>query len=241
MFQLPAVCSTCGTIFPSGMAVANSRDMTFQGNTAGPCPKCGGMGKVIDGTFDFVGNSVKVKKAPQTTIDVLNILQNAMELARSGSSQEEVISKISEASPDLGEKATTIYSRGGLPMLILFIFFLLQQCTGNTSGKIDYNILFDQFLVAATDSEPYPSLSALLASKETGLGKQDPQSQTVKKSERSKQKTPQKAPPPSKPSNEIEYNASFPPAVPLREKAMKNHQRKNIEKQVRRKNFGKKK
>jgi hypothetical protein len=47
-------------VFPSGIVAENSRDISFTGCTAGPCPNCGGTGEVPDGVYDFVGDTIRV-------------------------------------------------------------------------------------------------------------------------------------------------------------------------------------
>ncbi|MGX4607870.1 PAAR domain-containing protein [Priestia megaterium] len=63
MPMLSAVCDNCKSSFPSGISIEGSK-ITLLGNTAGPCPKCGSIGRIIDGTFNFIDNSIakRVKK-----------------------------------------------------------------------------------------------------------------------------------------------------------------------------------
>ena len=56
--------------------------ITMEGNRAGPCPNCGGMGSIPNGTFDFVEGAIKVLAAPQRTIDDLKRLSVILEDAR---------------------------------------------------------------------------------------------------------------------------------------------------------------
>ena len=77
-----AICERCGTAFPSGFVVENSRSIEFRGNRSGPCPKCGGMGNVLDGIFDFVGNTIRVISAPERTLAELAALEALLQEAR---------------------------------------------------------------------------------------------------------------------------------------------------------------
>ncbi|MFB8427147.1 hypothetical protein ACOSZH_24260 [Priestia megaterium] len=63
MPMLSAICDKCKSAFSSGISVEGSK-ITLSGNTAGPCPKCSGTGRITDGTFNFIDNSTakKVKK-----------------------------------------------------------------------------------------------------------------------------------------------------------------------------------
>jgi hypothetical protein len=56
---LPAICDTCGSSFNSGIAAAPGvRGLVLAGNKSGPCPNCGGLGSIPDGTYDIVKAAV---------------------------------------------------------------------------------------------------------------------------------------------------------------------------------------
>ena len=50
---LPARCQVCGTWFPSGFMIGFGSTAGMVGNTSGPCPVCGGMGRIPDGVYNF--------------------------------------------------------------------------------------------------------------------------------------------------------------------------------------------
>lgn len=56
MVMLPAICDRCGTVFPSSIVMSNETAF-LKGNKSGPCPKCGSVGSVPDGTYE-VANEV---------------------------------------------------------------------------------------------------------------------------------------------------------------------------------------
>jgi len=60
MPQIPAICLTpnCNTLFPSGVELQNARNISFQNCKSGPCPKCGGTGKIPDGSYDVLENKI---------------------------------------------------------------------------------------------------------------------------------------------------------------------------------------
>lgn len=45
MPQMPAICATCGTLFPSGMTFENCSNVMLVDSMTGPCPTCGGTGE----------------------------------------------------------------------------------------------------------------------------------------------------------------------------------------------------
>jgi hypothetical protein len=102
MVQMPAVCLTCGTIFPSGLVVQNYV-VQLEGNVAGPCPQCGGTGHIPDGLFEFVGSTIRVLAAPEQSVDALRRLQVIIEDARrKRTSPQQVAEAVEKQSPALG-------------------------------------------------------------------------------------------------------------------------------------------
>jgi hypothetical protein len=70
MPMMPAICNNCKSSFPSGISIESSK-ITLSGNTAGPCPKCGSMGRIPDGIFNFIDDSIKIVSAPERTVQEL--------------------------------------------------------------------------------------------------------------------------------------------------------------------------
>lgn len=64
--EMPAVCNDCGLAFGSTMFIGvGTVHANFEGNTAGPCPRCGGIGHIPDGLFNFTKEAIYVLEAPQ--------------------------------------------------------------------------------------------------------------------------------------------------------------------------------
>lgn len=56
MTQAPAICLNplCNTIFPSGFGISGEGQISTYDCTSGPCPRCGGMGKIPDGSHSLL-------------------------------------------------------------------------------------------------------------------------------------------------------------------------------------------
>lgn len=155
MTGLPAHCFQCGAIFVSSLIqVSNARQITFESIIV-QCPRCGQGAHGIDGTFDFVGNSIAVHPGtPARTLEILAVLQSALREAQAGSPVEQVVDRIAAASPALAKeiRKRPLASSG----LILLLLTLLASCS--TEAKLDWNLLIDQVRVYVTGADPYPSL-----------------------------------------------------------------------------------
>src|SRR4030065_663226 len=101
---IPAFCDTCGTVFNSGVFVENSTNISFTGNRAGPCPKCGGMGHIPDGVFNFIGNTIEILSAPERTIsELMRLVQILREAKANSETREQVASRIEKELPALSK------------------------------------------------------------------------------------------------------------------------------------------
>ena len=81
MPELPAFCQECGAVFSSGIVIDNASNVTLAGNTAGPCPECGGTGRIPDGVFNFVDGAIEVISAPEYSLEQLRRLVALIEEA----------------------------------------------------------------------------------------------------------------------------------------------------------------
>jgi SEC-C motif len=102
MPSLPAFCDTCGTAFDSGIFVENASNIAFSGNRSGPCPRCGGMGHVPDGVFNFIGNTIEILSAPERTVsELLGLARIVREARDMGEDKEQVAARIEKELPSL--------------------------------------------------------------------------------------------------------------------------------------------
>lgn len=161
---LPTHCAKCGLVFISRQfGASDSINVTFRGIRE-TCPNCGAIAHGVDGTFDFVGNAIKVHPgAPPRTIEILSTLQEALRDLQAGKADDIVLENIAKASPELARaiKREQLPIRQGFFLLILT---LLANCS--TNANLNWNQLIDQVRVYSTGAEPYPR-----------LGNQSPRSQ----------------------------------------------------------------
>ena len=99
---VPAVCDRCGMIFPSGVEVSDSTNITFYGCGAAPCPGCGGDGHIPDGVYNFIGNTIELLSGPSRTVSELERLANILrQVHQEGASLAQVGQKIQNEVPKL--------------------------------------------------------------------------------------------------------------------------------------------
>jgi hypothetical protein len=129
---------------------SSMKNNTFVGCTI-RCEACGGVSDVIEGTFDHIGDSIKVRRAPQRTHDILHALQRAVSLVESGEDEESVIAELEKASPEFAKMVRTAAVKGGPGSVMLLLLFLISRC----DGTLDWNQLADQGYFYMTGNAPY--------------------------------------------------------------------------------------
>lgn len=143
MPYVPAFCNTCGTIFSSGIFIENCVNMTLSlsGNTAGPCPKCGGIGHIPDGVFSFIGDTIKILNAPERTTEELQYLFKILK-----TQQKENINiyslqqKVEEESPQLSPVVNALLkNKQDVYQWITIIIMVLQLILGKQSPPTQIN------------------------------------------------------------------------------------------------------
>jgi hypothetical protein len=154
MPPVPAFCDTCGTVFNSGIFVENSTNISFTGGRSGPCPKCGGMGHVPDGVFNFIGNTIEILSAPERTIAELTGLSKILREAKSqAETREQVISRIEKEIPSLSglakllpENKAELY--GFLGVVLAAVQLFTQAPPAPNSTIINVTQVIQQAVVA---------------------------------------------------------------------------------------------
>jgi hypothetical protein len=145
MPAVPAFCDTCGTVFNSGFFVENSREVSFAGNRSGPCPKCGGMGHVPDGVFNFIGNTIEILSAPERTHAELMRLAEILRQAKERSeTKEQVAERIEKEVPGLAKLAGLLPSNRaelyGFLGVVLAAAQLLSQGEKSPQAPVTVNV-----------------------------------------------------------------------------------------------------
>ena len=103
MPRLPAICRTCGTVFPSGYRLNNVREATFAGSTSGPCPNCGGTGEVPDGIYEVVGETINVAATSVRSADQFRRIEAVLaEAFETEATPESVVAAVERESPEMG-------------------------------------------------------------------------------------------------------------------------------------------
>ena len=158
--RVPAFCNSCGAIFPSSIEAGNSTNIGFSNVGSGPCPRCGGMGHIPDGVYNFVGNTIELLSGPIRTISELERLAIILREARErGASRELINNRIREEVPGLSSIEDILpRSRSEIltyiQIIIAIIGIILMQMRSNAPSKIEINQVFNTIYQQQINSEP---------------------------------------------------------------------------------------
>lgn len=138
--KIPAFCDNpdCKAIFPSVFEVNQSNSISFFGCKSGPCPNCGGVGHIPDGTFDFVNNAIKILSAPDRTVQELKNLSQFIDSVKSSESPDDVANKIQNSFPWLYNILPS--NRAELLVYLQLVFMVLGFINEKSGISITNNI-----------------------------------------------------------------------------------------------------
>jgi len=128
MARIPAICENCHAIFPTGVNLENgASNIVFENCGAGPCPKCGGDGRILNGVYNAVGEAIKAFIGQQD-INVLRQLLELLILAKKEEwSREKVVDNITKSTPALSKIADWLpKSRTDLYAFIVIIIMTIN-------------------------------------------------------------------------------------------------------------------
>ena len=146
MPALPAFCDTCGAIFPSGIVAENSTNISLSNCAAGPCPRCGGLGHIPDGVYNFIGNTIQLLSGSNRSINELNRLADLLRtLQEKKATYEETKQVISKELPELSSVADLLpktrqdfYQFIALILSIITLLVMLAT-SGENKPKVNVN------------------------------------------------------------------------------------------------------
>lgn len=139
MASLPAFCTSCGGVFVTSLFGGSAKGITFENSVVGPCPRCGGYGRIIDGVYDLVDNAFRIVRTLGSEGVTATELQQLIDLfehaLRAGLAPEDVLvqvrRQIPRAEPIVG-LANETARRGGTNWgtWVMILIALLQLLVG---------------------------------------------------------------------------------------------------------------
>jgi len=138
--MIPAICSRCSTVFGSTNAIGgNAKNVQLSNVGVGPCPECGGMGKVPDGIYDLQNDTLKVVRSSGIPAPALQGLIDLLEALRRGdASNEEVIQRVEADTPALAPTVRNVLAKSDpakwITLLIAVIALYLQATAKQPSS-----------------------------------------------------------------------------------------------------------
>lgn len=141
MVDIPAYCSNCGLLFPSGFAATNVRNTTFTGNKQ-TCPRCGDMAVVLEGVFNVADDLIEIIQASDFTVEVLQKFQALISRPNVSAEIDTVAQSAEEIHPGLGNVVRKANKTGVWLFLIAAVIALSKIIS--VDFHVDINKLIDQ-------------------------------------------------------------------------------------------------
>jgi|SRR5713101_7355493 len=183
---LPAICERCSTVFSSGFAIGDSTHITMVGNRAGPCPSCGGWGRIPDGVYDIVGETIRVLATSPQSTEAWARLASVLEQARKRREDAAAVAtSIEKNAPEFKALSDVVGRLRGVRLkdwivIALAIIAIMQglgaaESAARQEAKIDQ--IYNQLLKgehAVQAPVPSPRLSASPPPSARHIGRNDP-------------------------------------------------------------------
>jgi hypothetical protein len=125
IISIPAICPTCGAVFPSAYAMSGNATVTFEGCGSGPCPY-GHMGIVPNGTYRFINGILQISRGEFGKAgDLERILAIAEAAKEAKKPADDALEEISKLLPsDAAAAIKQLGSKNPLAAILLVIFVL---------------------------------------------------------------------------------------------------------------------
>jgi len=153
--RVPAICSKCGTIFPSPIEAENST-ISFQNTKLGSCPTCEEAGYFPDGTFEFVGDTIKLLSGSQRTLEELKSLASILKKAQENNhSRKEITSNLQREVPELSSISDALpETRNELYAFLAIILSAITLVTAQFSNSDRTTIEVENVIQNIYESSP---------------------------------------------------------------------------------------
>ena len=150
MPALPAICDNpkCGTVFPSSIFVENCTAITFTGSDGGRCPKCGSIGRIADGTYNVIAESISVLLQNESDLAVLEKMKAIVKSAIKEKNFKKAKKELSSIGPNWKNafNILPVENIGNALALYMFVLAMIQTAIAlyALSKPSETNILIDQ-------------------------------------------------------------------------------------------------
>lgn len=144
MFALPAICDNCNTVFSSGIGGDPGATFISISNKAGPCPVCGSLGTIPNGTYAII-NDIEATLSVDNGKDVFK-LQRILNTTSKQDTIPTIQNKIKKETPQYEKiidaieyfftKTKNTFAAIGIVSTIIFSIIGVMQSDDNTSESV---------------------------------------------------------------------------------------------------------
>ena len=151
MEKLLAFCEspTCGTVFEVSRFIKTSgpQNVNITNSKYGPCPRCGSMGIIPDGTYRFVGSTISLLTGPSSSVRLLRKVETILKAARKAKhSKNRILKDVEQTSPQIASALRTVPAIDNLPAWLSVIITLVMLALQIHLGYLKQDESKDRFI-----------------------------------------------------------------------------------------------
>jgi uncharacterized protein YchJ len=125
---------SCGAVFQFNQLIGGpgKTNIEFINSKVGPCPACGDMGSIPDGTYEYANGVLNILSSSKISVTELQKVEKILRSARRSKikSDDEIIGEVKKASPAVADAFQLVPKQNNviqwLTLLIAFVALAIQ-------------------------------------------------------------------------------------------------------------------
>lgn len=138
MATVPGICENCGAVFGAeALTGAEGTEIQLGGAKIGPCPSCGSVGRVPEGTYDLIEDTLRVVRAAAVEKVILDAVIEVLEDRAEGRATDtQVMERVEAAAPALAPTVKSYLAKSDpatwLTLLVAVLAMVMQSSSSSS-------------------------------------------------------------------------------------------------------------
>lgn len=186
--MIPVHCPNCNAFFGLPSLIQGNGKIVMVDSKSGPCPKCGSMGNVINGTYEVVNGIIQISKELDDPIRSLTKLRKALRIyEEKDEPEQDLIEKLDKDTsmfrPLLQElmKLEGDFRRKVLFLIVIITFMISKFKSCSPSLNVELNLNADSLIEQAIENNIQVTITSETTRRQKGR-------QQYKKNQRDRKK-----------------------------------------------------
>jgi len=136
-----AICESaeCGAVFEAAIiGGSGSAKVSIEDSRVGPCPSCGGMGRIPDGVYQYSAGVVNFLSGSDQSLEALRRVEGLLrQMRKRGAAREEVLAEVRGVSPVIADALGGVPDVGVKQQWIMILLAIMTLAIDVASKGLD--------------------------------------------------------------------------------------------------------